>query len=196
MKTALDYDTEQHYNNTQVGIAGSFTDISWLPSGSKLDLFLSDLTPPPALVSHAFASSVFSRHLEGRTEKFALFTMHAKRGIQIPGGRKEKGESVMDCAIREGYEETGVRLTKNQLKPVGYARIWCPGPKPEGSIYPHPFSYMSFYRATGVFPEHLPTAGLTECFGTIIMEMSKAISLQSISDVDRIILREIQSASD
>jgi len=38
------------------------------------------------------------------------------RGFALPGGRKEKGESLEECAIREFHEETGMRCAlRHQL---------------------------------------------------------------------------------
>ncbi len=36
----------------------------------------------------------------------------------VPAGKMDKGESVIETAIREIYEETGIRLIENNLKPV------------------------------------------------------------------------------
>ncbi|MGC5325641.1 NUDIX domain-containing protein [Brevibacillus sp. SYSU BS000544] len=40
-----------------------------------------------------------------------LFTLHTKRGIELPGGKVEAGESSIVAAIRETYEETGCILS-------------------------------------------------------------------------------------
>ncbi|MEZ7171092.1 NUDIX domain-containing protein [Sporosarcina sp. OR05] len=40
-----------------------------------------------------------------------LLTRHSIRGIEFPGGKAEVGESVIDAAIRETIEETGVTIT-------------------------------------------------------------------------------------
>lgn len=37
----------------------------------------------------------------------------------IPGGGLEEGETLEDAAIREVYEEIGLRLEKSQLSPLG-----------------------------------------------------------------------------
>jgi 8-oxo-dGTP diphosphatase len=36
-----------------------------------------------------------------------LLTQHKKRGLEFPGGKREKGESLEEAAIRETFEETG-----------------------------------------------------------------------------------------
>jgi 8-oxo-dGTP diphosphatase len=36
-----------------------------------------------------------------------LFTRHRMRGIELPGGKVEPGESSLSAAVREAYEETG-----------------------------------------------------------------------------------------
>ncbi|MFD2371092.1 NUDIX domain-containing protein [Brevibacillus sp. GCM10020057] len=39
-----------------------------------------------------------------------LFTRHRTRGIELPGGKVEAGESSLAAAVREAYEETGAIL--------------------------------------------------------------------------------------
>ncbi|PHK50848.1 RNA deprotection pyrophosphohydrolase [Staphylococcus edaphicus] len=39
-----------------------------------------------------------------------LFTNHKIRGIEFPGGKKEKGESSENAAVRELLEETGATI--------------------------------------------------------------------------------------
>lgn len=39
-----------------------------------------------------------------------LFTRHRKRGIELPGGKVESGESSLAAAVREAFEETGAIL--------------------------------------------------------------------------------------
>lgn len=40
-----------------------------------------------------------------------LVTRHTIRGIEFPGGKAENGETIVDAAIRETIEETGVTVT-------------------------------------------------------------------------------------
>ncbi|KGR87750.1 NUDIX domain-containing protein [Lysinibacillus odysseyi] len=39
-----------------------------------------------------------------------LCTEHYTRGIEFPGGKQEEGETLMEAAIREVYEETQVKV--------------------------------------------------------------------------------------
>lgn len=41
----------------------------------------------------------------------------------LPGGGIKKGESAIDCALRETFEETGITLKKAKCKSVGTIRI-------------------------------------------------------------------------
>lgn len=43
-----------------------------------------------------------------------------RRVIEIPRGYANQGESSVDCAIREVFEETGFNLRKEDLKLLGY----------------------------------------------------------------------------
>lgn len=43
-----------------------------------------------------------------------LLTKHRTRGIEFPGGKAEKGEPIGVAAIRETYEETGVKISNVQ----------------------------------------------------------------------------------
>ena len=40
-----------------------------------------------------------------------LCTEHYTRGVEFPGGKQEEGETLIEAAIREVYEETKVKVT-------------------------------------------------------------------------------------
>ena len=39
-----------------------------------------------------------------------LCTIHKRRGVEFPGGKVEPGETLEEAAVREVFEETGVRV--------------------------------------------------------------------------------------
>ncbi|CDR66294.1 phosphohydrolase [Staphylococcus schweitzeri] len=43
-------------------------------------------------------------------ENQLLFTKHNVRGIEFPGGKRERGESSAEAVTRELYEETGAKV--------------------------------------------------------------------------------------
>lgn len=47
--------------------------------------------------------------------RFVAVACSKKRGIILPGGKWEKGESFKECAKRELFEETGLIAMKQQL---------------------------------------------------------------------------------
>lgn len=51
-----------------------------------------------------------------------LVTRHSIRGIEFPGGKAEDGETIVEAAIRETIEETGVTI-KDLVKFAEYVVI-------------------------------------------------------------------------
>jgi 8-oxo-dGTP diphosphatase len=51
-----------------------------------------------------------------------LFTKHKKRGLEFPGGKVEKGESLVNAAKRETFEETGGIIHK--LEYIGEYKVY------------------------------------------------------------------------
>ena len=43
-----------------------------------------------------------------------LCTIHKRRGVEFPGGKVEPGETLEEAAVREVFEETGVRVKNLQ----------------------------------------------------------------------------------
>jgi ADP-ribose pyrophosphatase YjhB (NUDIX family) len=62
-----------------------------------------------------------------------------------PGGRRERGESYVDTAVREVHEETGWHLERNSVVPVGFLHLFNEGAPLDP--YPHPDSLQLVVRA-------------------------------------------------
>lgn len=62
-----------------------------------------------------------------------VFTHHRERGIELPGGKVEAGESPLAAAVREVYEEIGASLT--EIKLIGQYIVDLSDGKMVKSIY-------------------------------------------------------------
>lgn len=58
-----------------------------------------------------------------------------KRTVGIPKGSIEEGETELEAALRETFEETGIRLTADQLEPTMHSITVYSGQKPIGVIH-------------------------------------------------------------
>lgn len=108
-----------------------------LPCPNECTVILSDKAPPTALVTSAFALAFDGERL--------LCANLVERGLDIPGGHIEPGESPEQAAKREVFEETGAQVIGLRL--VGYVRIRILSSKPATHKYPYPDSFMVFYGA-------------------------------------------------
>ena len=75
------------------------------------------------------------------TKAHKYLMIHHPRGINkgyvnFPGGKKEAGENMRDCVIRETFEETGLTI-KNPVE-VGYIEF------PTADYYVHVFKSTEF----------------------------------------------------
>ncbi len=67
-----------------------------------------------------------------------LLVRHHKRGWEIPQGRVEEGESLLDALQRELHEETGVEVEQVQL-----AAIWSKISPPSAII----FTFLALHKS-------------------------------------------------
>ncbi|MEV5498974.1 NUDIX domain-containing protein [Nonomuraea fuscirosea] len=115
--------------------------VPWIPVAHRLDVILSESLPPAERTTSAFA---FVSDEGGRT----LMTCVGRegRGWDIPGGHLEPGESAVDAASRELYEETGLHLPPSALSIFAWQRIELLEPPPASYRYPA-LAYMAMFRA-------------------------------------------------
>ena len=80
-----------------------------------------------------------------------VLTRHKKRGLEFPGGKRERKETAEEAAKREVYEETGGRT--GSLEFIGQYRVWDPSGTIIKSIY--------FARLDALEPleDYMETAG-------------------------------------
>ncbi|MFN8541551.1 MAG: NUDIX domain-containing protein [Thermomicrobiales bacterium] len=94
--------------------------------------------PPPAeQVTAAFALAFSGDCL--------LLADLVRRGLDLPGGHVEPGESPEEAMRREVYEETGARL--GPARCIAYEHYHLVGEKPPDHPFPYPDSYMVFFCA-------------------------------------------------
>ena len=144
-------------------LAATFTDVPWLPPGSRAEVWLDETPAPLAASTSAFA---FPFDGDGRL----LLTNVRKRGLDIPGGHVEAGEDAEAAAVRETVEETGavVRI----LGKVGHLRLVVPEPPP-GYRYPAE-SFQPFHAAA--IEERGPVRMPEECADPVLMDPLEAAS--------------------
>ena len=86
-------------------------------SVAHVDLWLSD---QPVEEESVFAAMVVVGDAAGR---FVVVYSPRREEWGAPGGWREPGESVVECALREVEEETGLRLAPGDLRPVGFEKF-------------------------------------------------------------------------
>lgn len=75
------------------------------------------------------AACVFIAH----QNQVVLTTRRGGSDVGLPGGKSDEGETPIESAIREVYEETNIRVEQNMLKRV-YSGV-CKGDGPNGEDY-------------------------------------------------------------
>jgi 8-oxo-dGTP pyrophosphatase MutT (NUDIX family) len=84
--------------------------------GSVADVTLWESAEPVA-ESDVFAAMVL---ITDRAGRYAAVYSPRREEWGVPGGWREPGESVVECAVREVWEETGLRLDPSVLRACGH----------------------------------------------------------------------------
>lgn len=140
-------------------------DVGYLPSPNRVELVLDPTPPPKNLTLSSFVIPIMA---DGRI----VMAYNRRRGVEVPGGHIEPGESQEIAARREGLEETGAQLGK--IKALGHLRMTSSGTVPNDWKYPHPLSYQSFFAAPVITIE--PYTENDECLAPVILSNLSTLS--------------------
>ena len=114
--------------------------------GSVADVELWASTEPVD-EARVFVATVVVTDALGR---YAVTYSPRRREWGIPGGWREPGESVVECAVREVQEETGLQLAADELRAFGHEDFT---PRSLHGLWPAGGGSMQVFRTT------LPVAG-------------------------------------
>ena len=110
----------------------------------RVDIIASSLPTPGASTT---AAAVF---VVDAVDRLLLVRSVARGTWGAPAGGREPGESPEQCATREVWEETGLRLDPDSLRPCGYERVSLdPGAQRQSrpELWPHPKNHIACFRA-------------------------------------------------
>jgi 8-oxo-dGTP pyrophosphatase MutT (NUDIX family) len=130
--------------------------LSQLDVGHSLHVVASPLPTPDELTA---AAAVFITDAGG-----SLLLVHtvARDAWGAPAGGREPDETVLECATRETWEEAGLRIDAENLRPCGYERVTLDG-GPTGR-WPNRRNYVA-------------------CFATVLEEVTPPVAPLDV-DVD------------
>jgi 8-oxo-dGTP pyrophosphatase MutT (NUDIX family) len=107
--------------------------------GSVADVELWESTAPVPEPT-VFAAMAVVTDAAGR---YAVAYSPRRREWGVPGGWREPGESVLECVVREVWEETGLRLDPADVHAFGHEDLT---PRSVHGLWPRDGGSMQLYR--------------------------------------------------
>lgn len=107
-----------------------------------------------------------------------------KKTWAIPGGTMELGESSLDTAVREFYEETGIRVEAKRLLNVytNFEEVYPNGDAVQTVVF--------IYELTAVSPLDIADFHNEETLRLGFFSQEEIAQLESVSDKHRLMLQE------
>jgi 8-oxo-dGTP pyrophosphatase MutT (NUDIX family) len=133
-------------------VAHTYGPVAYLPQPNRIEIVFDHEESDPLLTRTAFIIPVFD-------DGTILLAQNQRRGIEVPGGHVDPGETLREAAIREAFEEVG--CTVSDVVPIGYLRMMSEGEVPADYPYPHPLSFQQFFA--GRVAERHPYRTNDEC---------------------------------
>lgn len=160
--------------------------VSYLPTPNVVETYICPWSWTPEMAELITTAFVFPFFADGRL----VLTHNRRRGIEVPGGHIEPGETPWAAAKREVKEETGYVVL--DLVPVGYLKMTINAEKPEGYKYPYPVSYQQFFASRldhRTQDDYIPN---DECLQPIILHSKRILtnSVSPFSDSHRLLFLE------
>jgi len=139
------------------------SNVPYLPSPNSVEFVVSNKLAPCELTMTSFMVPLL-------VDGSVVLANNRRRGLEIPGGHVDLGETLCAAAHRETVEETGYWVSN--IRALGYLRMESFGTVPAGWKYPHPTSYQQFFVGRVMY--HEPYVENDECLAPRVLSSSAA----------------------